>query len=201
MLMDEDGNPRDQIQRLLDAGVAVIGVDLFEQGEAMTTDAPRERTRRVENKREAAAYTFGYNRSLFARRVHDILTTIAFVRNHEYQPRVVDLVALNEVAGPLAAAARAQARSAVSHATIDTHGFRFMDVADLHDPQFLPGGAKYDDLPGMLAVAAPSPLWLAGEKKKSAAIVKDAYKATKGDIVWSGKKDRTRSAIDWLLSH
>ena len=200
-LMDEDGNPRDQIQRLLDAGVAVIGVDLFEQGEAMTTDAPRERTRRVENKREAAAYTFGYNRSLFARRVHDILTTIAFVRNHEYQPRVVDLVALNEVAGPLAAAARAQARSAVSHATIDTHGFRFMDVADLHDPQFLPGGAKYDDLPGMLAVAAPSPLWLAGEKKKSAAIVKDAYKATKGDIVWSGKKDRTRSAIDWLLSH
>ena len=198
-LLSEQGSPSEQVKRLLDAGVAVVGVDLFEQGEAMTGD-PVKRTRRVKNKREAAAYTFGYNRSLFARRVHDILTAVSFVRNHEYRPAVVDVLALDDEVGPLAAAARAQARSAVSHAAIDTHGFRFIEVSDLHHPQFLPGGAKYDDLPGMLAVAAPAPLWLSGESKSSASIVDDAYQATQGGVVWAGEKKTTRSAVDWLLN-
>ena len=40
---------------------------------------------------------------------------------------------------------------------IDTAGFRFADVTDIHSPDFLPGGAKYGDLPGMLSLSAPIP--------------------------------------------
>jgi hypothetical protein len=45
---------------------------------------------------------------------------------------------------------------------VDTEGFRFA-TAGLHDPGFLPGAVKYGDLPTLLALTAPTPLWLAGE--------------------------------------
>ena len=122
-----------------------------------------DKTRKVENPREAAAYTFGYNYSLFARRVHDLLTVASYTKNHGLAPEEVVMVGLDEVSGPLVAAARAQARDAIDRAVINTHGFRFGDVDDIHSVNFLPGGAKYGDLPGMLAVAAGEKLWLAGD--------------------------------------
>ena len=59
---------------------------------------------------------------------------------------------------------------------MDTAGFRFGQVSAIHDPDFLPGGAKYDDLPGMLAVAAPAPLFLAGEGDALPELVASAYR-------------------------
>ena len=48
-------------------------------------------------------------------------------------------------------------------------------LADYLDASFLPGGAKYGDLPGLLSLAAPARLWLAGESADSAALTKQAY--------------------------
>ena len=56
-------------------------------------------------------------------------------------------------------------------------------MSAIHDPDFLPGGAKYDDLPGMLAVAAPAPLFLAGEG--------DAIPATHRSRLSRGRRSRT----------
>ena len=50
-------------------------------------------------------------------------------------------------------------------AAIDTRGFRFGKVPDIYDADFLPGGAKYGDVPGMLALGTPGKLWLAGEEQ------------------------------------
>lgn len=198
-LFDAEGKPQAAAMKLLDAGVAIVGVDLHRQGEA-GDGKPVTQTRKVKNPREAAAYTLGYNRSLLAKRVHDVLTTVAFVRNHEYQPRIVDLVALDAATAPIAAAARAQARDAVARAAINSHGFRFQQVSDIRDPRLLPGGAKYDDLPGMLAVAAPAPLWLAGETKDSAPIVPQIYQATAGKLqIADEKQSGAGNAVDWLL--
>lgn len=166
------------IAKLLKAGTCVIGVDLLYQGEFLTGDEPFTKTRKVENPREAAAYTFGYNHSVFARRVHDLLTVASYVKTHGLAPEEVVMVGLDEQAGPLVAAARAQARDAIDRAVIDTHGFRFGDVNDIHSVNFLPGGAKYLDLPGMLAVAAPERLWLAGEAELGMdSVLSDAYSA------------------------
>lgn len=175
-LYSDQGQPTSEVQRLLDSGVSVVGVDLLYQGEFLADGKPIERTRRVENERESAAYTFGYNHTLFVQRVHDVLSVISFVRSDKREPEEVYLVGLAG-AGPWAAAARAQAGDAVDMAAIDTSGFRFANVHDIHSPDFVPGGAKYDDLPGMLALGAPGKLWLAGESGALPEIVAAAYGA------------------------
>jgi hypothetical protein len=175
-LFDAQGQPNANVQQLLESHASVCGIDLLYQGEFLADGKPLERTRRVQNTREFAGYTFGYNHALFARRVHDILTVVAFVRNHERQPTSLDLVGLGE-AGPWVVAARSQAGDAVTRAVVDTAGFRFGKLTEIHDPNFLPGGAKYADLPGMLALSAPGKLWLAGETVQSASLPRNVYKA------------------------
>lgn len=195
--------PNAAIQTLLAAGAAIVGVDLLYQGEFLADGKPLTQTRRVNNPREAAAYTFGYNHALFAQRVHDVLSVIQFVRTREPKSEEIAVVGL-EGAGPWVAAARAQAREAVTRAVIDTGGFRFGTVTDLHEVNFLPGGAKYDDLPGMLALGAPGALWLAGEKPEAANLVKEMYdRAGAGNRVtlFTGEPRQVRAAaVQWLLA-
>lgn len=139
-----DGAPTAEVQRLLDSGATVVGMDLLYQGEFLAEGRALEQTPRVKNPREAAAYTFGYNHSVFQQRVHDLLTVIAFVRNHENAPKTLRLVA-HAGAGHWAACARAVSAEAVQEAAIEVGDFRFAKVNDLHSPDFVPGGAKYLD--------------------------------------------------------
>lgn len=176
-LFDAQGEPRSELQPLLAAGTSVVGVDLLYQGEYLADGKPLERTGRVKNTREFAGYTFGYNHTVFASRVHDVLTALAFVKNHEKAPQRIDVVALGET-GPIGAAARAIAGSVVTSAVIDSSGFRFGQLTDFHHPQFLPGGAKYHDVPGLLALAAPGKTLVAGEKDGLPALTKTVYAAT-----------------------
>lgn len=200
-LFTAEGQPRPAIARLLDAGVTVLGVDLIYQGEFLADGKPLEKTRRVENPREAAAYTFGYNRTVFAQRVHDVLSTVRFAKSRR-DGTAVYLVGLDG-AGPWAAAALAQADNTVAKAAIDTGAFRFGNVLDIHSPDFLPGGAKYFDLPGMIALAAPTPLWLAGEGATAPNVVAAAYQATGAPqaltLADGDAAKRTDKAVQWLL--
>ncbi len=179
-LFGKDGKPLPAIAKLLAAGATVAGVDLFQQGEFLDNGVLKE-TRKVKNPREAPAYTFGYNHAVFAQRVHDVLTTIAFAQNHELAPERIDLVGMGEAAA-WAIAARAQAVDAVDHLAVDTGGFRFAKQLDYRSPAFLPGGARYHDLPGMLAVAAPAKVWLAGEGESAPEVTAAAYKAAGGGL-------------------
>jgi hypothetical protein len=201
-LYTEDGAPRPFVRTLLDRGVSVVGADLFMQGEFTSDGRPASSTRRVENNsREAAAYTFGYNDSLFAQRVHDVLSLVSFTRSHDRNPAQVVVVGV-EGAGPWVAAARAQARESISKAVIDLQGFRFSDVTDIHDPNFLPGGAKYDDLPGMLALSAPAPLFLASENDTD--LVRSTYDACGASSQLTISEARgngfIQAATDWLTA-
>ena len=198
-LADDDGQPRPVVARLLAGGAAVMGVDLFRQ-----TDDPPARNRTVREDREAAAYTYGYNHPLLAQRAHDVLTALTGLQNGQLgdlgRPRRVMLAAFGEAA-PVAAAARAVAGAAIGKTALDTRGFRFAELADWRDPRFLPGGAKYLDLPGFLA-AHPLPLWLAGEPEPTAA-EDAAYRAFGGDA-WLTRHDGPAdaaplAAADWLL--
>ena len=161
-LFNEDGSPKPEVKELVDAGVSVVGVDLLYQGEFLADGKPLEQTGRVANPREAASYTFGYNHTVFAKRVHDVLTVLAFAKHHELKPKQIDLVGLAG-AGHWAAAAAAQSRGLLHAAAIDTQGFRFGNVLDIHSPDFLPGGATYGDLPGMIHLAELPNLKLTGE--------------------------------------
>jgi hypothetical protein len=132
------------------------------QGEFAFGQSGEVTNRKVKNPREAAAYTFGYNHSLFAQRVHDVLSVLAFTRDHaEHRSTHVSLIALDHTA-PIAAAARALAGSFVNAAAMHTHGFRFGAVDRLGSPLFQPAIAKYGDLPGLLKLGQGA-LWLDGE--------------------------------------
>ncbi len=178
------------------------GVDLFQQGEFLKDGVAFEKTRRVKNKREAAAYTFGYNHSVFARRVHDALSAITFVRSHAYTPKQVYLVGLTGSSGAWAACARAQAGSAIDRAAVNTGGFRFQKITEIHSPDFLPGGAKYGDLTAIVSLSAPDQSWVAGEKGKAIMAMYRTASAADAVKVYEGKPSETdSSAVDWLLAN
>ncbi len=199
-LFDESGNSRPAVASLLEAGVAVIGADLLYQGEFLPSGEALDKTPRVKNPRESAAYTFGYNHTVFAGRVHDALTLVAFAKQREPAPQQIELIGVDG-GGAWAAAALALAGDAVSRAAIDTQGFRFAAVDDIHSPDFLPGGAKYFDLPGLLALAQCR-LWMAGETEDSAAVAVQTYRALdRSDrlTIYDGSRDKAvDEAVRWL---
>ena len=174
-LFGDDGMPTPEIKGLLEAGIVVVGVDLLGQGEFSTDDVQVAKNRPVKNTREFAGYTYGYNRALVAKRAQDVLSVVSFVKNHQQGTKTVELVAVDGIA-PVAVLALAQAGGAVDRAAVHTGGFRFAKLTDYLDAGFLPGGAKYGDLPGMLALVAPVKLWLSGESSETG-LVKEAYRA------------------------
>jgi len=90
-------------------------------------------------------------------------------------------------AGPVVAAARALCGSAIQRAVISTAGmgeepFRFATaVGGFENPNFVPGGAKYGDLPGMLALAAPASTLIIGETPVSLELTVGLYRKAAGE--------------------
>jgi len=204
-LYNSGGELQAAIKKLLSGGTAVIGADLLYQGEFLADGKPLEKQRMVGDGKRAnyAGYTYGYNAPLFVQRVHDALSLVSFAANHEAAPARVDLVGVNGAA-PIAAAATLEAGDKVGRLAVDTQGFRFAGVNQLDDVNIWPGAVKYGDLPAVLALAAPRPLWIAGEQEKSLPQTHAAYEA-------AGKKEnlhlnsapedqRSDAAADWLLA-
>ncbi len=198
-----DGALQPEVARLVNSGVTIIGVDLLHQGEFLPDGKPLTKTPRVKNPREAAPYTFGYNHALFVHRVHDVLAAVKFARHGARPARRLTVVGLDG-AGPWVAAARAQCGAAIDQAVIDTGGFRFGQVLDLHDPNFLPGGAKYGDLPVLLALGAPGRTWVANETAEALAPARSHYQALDagGSLTrFDGPPGQIRAAaLEWLLA-
>ena len=66
----------------------------------------------------------------------------------------------------------------VDAAAFATDGFRFGRVTSLEDAAFLPGGAKYGDLPALLTLAAPqTAVACRRASPTSIALLKDTYRA------------------------
>jgi hypothetical protein len=90
--------------------------------------------------KEFAGYTFGYNRSVLAERVHDILTLVAFAKSRE--SKFVHQVAW-EGAGVWGLLAKGAAGEGILRSAIDLNGFDFDSVKSTTDENFLPGALKY----------------------------------------------------------
>jgi hypothetical protein len=105
-------------------------------------------------------------------------------------------------AGPIVAAAGAVAGEAIDRLAVDTQGFRFGRLRDYRDPMFVPGGAKYLDVPGLIALNAPRPLWLAGEGAEPA-LITAVYRAAAKDeglVTYTGAAaEQEAAAGEWLL--
>jgi hypothetical protein len=173
-LFTEAGELAPQVRAEISRGSTVIAADLFGQGEATPDGVPLDENPRVEYPsttepkpdgwRFDPCYFYGYNPAIYARRVHDLLTLVAFARSAEglAAARVIlvgEPGAGHWVAGTLAALRPWSASGlVVDRAVILTDGFRFANLDDAWDRDFLPGGVKYGDLPALLALGLPTPL-------------------------------------------
>ncbi len=205
-LFDEQGHLRAPLRTLLAAGTTLWAPDLLYQGEFLADGQVVDSTRRVENPREAAAYTFGYNPTLFAHRTHDVLTLMGLVRSEpDLGPgtlhlKELDLAGLGYT-GPIAAVAAGLVPDAVDRLAVDQANFRFAAVDQIHSPMFLPGGAKYHDLPGVLALTAPKNLWLA-HSQDMPSVVRTAYTTAQAEqklqIYRGGAEGLLDAMVQWL---
>ncbi|HOA51509.1 MAG TPA: acetylxylan esterase [Thermogutta sp.] len=173
-ILAEDGKPIPVIRKMLEQKLVVVTADLFGQGETTPDGKNVERQRLVRD--DYAGYTFGYNPPLYAQRVHDLLKVIRFARS-QLVPEGKLIMIGPQGAAHWVAGALAQAKGAVDLTVVDTGGFRFQSINAFDHPDFFPGAAKYLDLPGLLSIAAPAKLWLAGENSEGLSLIRRVYHA------------------------
>lgn len=199
-LFESNSQPIPQVQALVDAGCAVVGVDLLYQGEFLKGEQTLEQQPMAKDALVGyAGYTYGYNYPLFSQRVQDILTLLAFRPTSEVELEY-SLVGLDDT-GPLAVAAAAVADDRIKQVVVDTAGFRFADLTEVADPNFLPGAAKYGDIPALLALCAGKPIYLAGEGSDAPQLLAAAARSANALVklqVHTGSEDVTKAAVDWL---
>lgn len=146
-------------------------------------------------------YTYGYNHPLLSKRVHDVLTVIAHMRKERPTARI-SLLGMGPIAGPIAALARIQAGQEVHKLAVNTAGFRFGDLNEFTHPMFLPGAAKYLDMPGILALAvAAGKSWVFGETHGVMDQLQIVQQVTGKDYqLVTGKYGTLEAAFKWLSS-
>ena len=176
VLFGKDGFINADARLMLAAGACVISVDLLYQGDFLANGKPRVRQRALEGEEGHCGWTYCYNLPLLAHRVNDILAVIAASKVEARAKDVPIEIVARGPAAIWAAAAIVQSRGVVSCAALDTQGFRFAELTDVYDVNFLPGAVKYGDVPGLLALAPPTRLMLAGEPELPK-VVTAAYQA------------------------
>ncbi|PQO44478.1 acetylxylan esterase [Blastopirellula marina] len=199
-LFAENGRLKAEVAKLVSAGVSVAGIDLIYQGEFLAGKDQLAETPTVANPREAAAYTWGYNRAIAAERINDILTMATFMRHHERAPKSVGLVALDPSMAAISSVALAKETTLFDFAALKTAGFRFAEVDSIRSANLLPGGARYGDVPAFLALAAPAVMRIDGEDAdEMTAVVKAYQRVDKKDRLSLGEEVDVTS-VDWLLN-
>ena len=189
----ENGKAAPPLKALTDAGWAVVAMDVLGAGEL----AP-EKPFAVD--KGYAGYTFGYNRSLLANQVHDILTMVAFGKTM-VKAKSIAIVGCGTL-GPAAVLAKALAGDAVTKLAADLNQFRFENITDTADPMMLPGAVKYGGLGAFLAVCAPGAALVHNHQGTGIGKVSEAAYTAAGaadKLTRSGEKLDDLKVIEWLL--
>jgi dienelactone hydrolase len=153
---EADGRtPAPELKALLAGGAAVIVPDVFLTGEAGSI-AGRVA---IKNEETYFGYQTGYNRSVFAERVADVLTAIQFAR--QLGGRDVSLAGRGKAAAWVLAA-RALAGDVVARTAVDLGGFDFDQVRSTTDEALLPGAVKYGGVRGLASLATGGRTSIAG---------------------------------------
>jgi pimeloyl-ACP methyl ester carboxylesterase len=189
----DNGTATEDAKKLLDAGYAIVAPDVLGVGELISAK-PRPINQTY------AGFTYGYNRSLLAERVHDVLTAICFAKT-VLKAKTIRLVGWDELGVPAILAA-ATAGGAISKLAADLGQFRFENITKTDDPMMLPGAIKYGGMGAFLALCAPTETLAHNHKGTASGKVSKAafdaagagYKLTRADAKWDAAK-----VIEWLL--
>lgn len=167
-------DPESDVAAIAKAAGCVAAIDLLGQHPEDGLEGDSQPL--VRDDRLAAAYTYGYNPPLIVRRTHDALLFAAFIRGHERDAQRLSMIGIDGMA-PVVALAGAVAGDSLDACEVEPDGFRFANVDDIQDPGFLPGGARYLDLPGILALHAPRSLTIHTESPDDYSVTRKIYAA------------------------
>jgi hypothetical protein len=156
-LFGSDGKPTAPVRKLLEAGNAVVSVDLFLTGEFLEPGKPVVLPK-VDHK--YAGHTYAYNRSVLANRVYDVVTAVAGLRKND-QVQKIELVATGD-AGPCALIAAGLVGDQIGSVLADANGLSYEKIPAAGSATFLSGALKYGGLGGLAALAAPTKLTVFG---------------------------------------
>ncbi|WP_436716663.1 acetylxylan esterase [Roseiconus lacunae] len=110
----------------------------------------------IDDKRSYSGFTFGYNRPLVVKRCDQLLCVLAMAQGEVAAPlRLVGQFPASIAAGVIAG-------DAVDELVLTDSEYRFSTVERYQDADFVPGAAKYFDLPGLIALRAPHGLAFEG---------------------------------------
>jgi dienelactone hydrolase len=191
-LVDE-GKRSAGFKELTDAGFAVVAPDLLGTGEnALAKPFAVDKG--------FAGYTYGYNRSLLANRVHDALTLVAFAKSM-LKAKTIHIVGWGNM-GVVAVLARALAGEVVAKTAADLNQFRFETIKDTSDTMMLPGAVKYGGLPAFLALCAPGIVFVHNHRgTASGKLARTAYEAAGAadNLTRATEKVEGARIVEWLL--
>ena len=189
----ENGQLVPAAKALLAKGAGIMAPDLFQTGE-LKSDKP------FPVNTGFAGYTYGYNRSVFANRVHDLLTAIRFAHSHP-KCKTLHVIGWGQ-AGVWACAARALSGDVVSRAVVDMNQFRFESVKSAGDEEMLPGAVKYGGSSMFLALSAPHEVFAHNHAGTSSGqLSKSAYDASgaKDKLKRMPEKAKDAEIVEWLM--
>jgi len=165
--------PTPAAQKLLDAGLAIVCPSLYLHDAKEAPKAGDNLKAKANDFREFSGYTYGYNPTLLAHRVHDALTLVTMMRSHPTKPAKKVYLAGTEGAGVIAAAAGAMLHDDIAGVALDLEGFRFEKLTSTWDVNFVPGAVKYGDVDALKKLCAPASVKeVSGNEAVAAALVK-----------------------------
>jgi dienelactone hydrolase len=185
-LHEPDGGPGSLATSLLVKGHTVMAPDIFLTGELAGV-----------NPIAASKVEFfaGYNRTVLANRIHDILTVIATAKATS-QDAQVNVVGIGK-AGPWVMVARALAGDGVFRTVADASMFDFQNVKANTDENYLPASLRYGGLYNLTALSAPGELFIYNTGPADTAPLISAYKAASAEAnvkIQAGEAD----FVTWL---
>jgi dienelactone hydrolase len=168
------------VKVLLNAKIAVLAIDIFARNPAQTVN------------KNYAGFTFGYNRSTLAERVHDVLTALGNLLDNA-KVKKVSLVGFQEL-GPVAMLAKCLAGDKVSKLCCDLNNFRYENITSMDDPMMQPGAIKYGGLPGFFATITSGEILLHNHPAL------ETFKTTGATVLKQPKLESPAEAVKWLAS-
>jgi hypothetical protein len=132
----------------LDRGSAAVAPELYLSG---TAEQPRfgdnlKAEGRPDDYRQFSAFTYGYNPTLLARRVHDVSALVVMIRGDKSRPVNTVRIIAGSTYTAVALTSGALLKGAVDEVHIPKNGFRFEHITSHWDPDFMPGAVKYGDV-------------------------------------------------------
>jgi len=193
-LVNKDGKLNEPAASLLAHGHAVVLVDLFGIG---------ENTASLEGKKSpdrSKDFFAGYNRTVLANRVHDLLTVVAAgIPEANLDLKSVNLIGLGDQ-GTACLLAAALSNGAISRVAVDADKFDFDQVKDYNDPRFLPSAQRFGGIWPLSALIAPTELFVFNTGKAEVSPwLSAAYKAAHADekLKFAESAD-LKTIVDWI---